>query len=346
VSDEEMVRKSAAASGIVLLLILPCCGGGEVVTALPSPGSVQPQYLPEGTPVTNERWTCSDDLRIAVGGHGREKSVLTAGGNDFKPSWSRTGSELTFFRALRYGSSFADWKTRLCVIRADGSGLRELTSGDYADFNPTWTRDGTHLVAFNRYAVGGSDRNDIYLISPDGRVGDEVLVSDPRNPYEWVFSGLRDGRLFIAGVSWSAGPPVARSFLLTPSPGRTGVYEEIVRPTTRLWHKLSLSPSETKVAYMLDLDDNMSTYRDVVLCYADFDAASRVVSNPVAFTEDDPNDISEYPRWNADETLIIYDSNRSGRYQLYAYRLADRMTVRLTDGRSNAQFGNFENLPK
>jgi hypothetical protein len=150
----------------------------------------------------------------------------------------RTGSELTFFRALRYGPSFADSDPAL-VVRADGTGFRELTSGDYADFNPTWTRDGTHQVIFNRYAVGGSDRNDVYLISPQGRVGDEVLVSDPRNRYEWAFSGLRDGRLFVDRVTWGSGAPVARSFLLTPAPGAS-VCTRIVRPTTRLWHKLSV----------------------------------------------------------------------------------------------------------
>jgi Tol biopolymer transport system component len=335
-----------AASCVAILLILPCCSGSQKVIGDPPIRGAPVNYLPEGTRVTNERWTCSDNLRIAVNGYGQEKSVLTSGGNDFKPSWSRTGSRLTFFRALRYGSSFADWKSKLCVIRADGTGFRELTTGNYADFNPTWTRDGSNQIIFNRYAVGGSDRNDVYLISPEGRIGDEVLVSNPQNRYEWAFSGLRDGRIFIDRVTWGSGAPVARSFLLTPSPGRTGAYEEIVRPTTRLWHKLSVSPSETKVAYMLDFDDNMSTYQDVVLCYADFDARSRVVSNPVTFTEDNPNDISEYPRWNADETLIIYDSNRSGTYQMCAYRLADRMTVRLSDGRSRAQFGNFENLPK
>jgi WD40-like Beta Propeller Repeat len=337
---------SFRSSWAVLLLVLPGCGGSQDPSRPPAVGGAEVQFLPDGTPVTNDRWTCSDDLRIAVTGQGRDKSVLTAGGNDFKPSWSRNGSELTFFRTLRYGSSFADWKTRLCVIRADGTGFRELTSGDHADFNPTWTRDGTHQIIFNRYAVGGSDRNDVYLISPEGRIGDEVLVSDPASRYEWAFSGLRDGRIFVDRVTWGSGAPVARSFLLSPSPGRAGVYEEIVRPTTRLWHKLSVSPSETKVAYMLDFDDDMSTYRDVVLYYADFDAASRAVSNPVAFTEDDPDDISEYPRWSADETLILYDSDRSGKYQMYAYRLADRMTVRLSDGRSSAQFGNFESVPK
>jgi hypothetical protein len=346
VSNREIERLAAATvTGGALVLSLACCAGGRAgAPSSPAPAAVH--YLPDGAVVTQERWACSDDLRIAVAGHGREKTVLTVGGNDFKPSWSKEGSELTFFRALRYGSTFAEWKTKLCVVRADGTGYRELTSGEHADFNPTWTRDGKHLIIFNRYAVGGPDRNDVYLISPEGRIGDEVLVTDPGNRYEWAFSGLRDGRLFIDRVSWGGGTPFARSFLLTPRPGGAGVYEEVARPTRQLWHKLSVSPSETKVSYMLDFDDDMSTYRDVVLYYADFDPATRVVTNPIAFTEDDPEDVSEYPRWSADESLIVYDSNRSGRYQTYAYRLADRMTVRLSDGRSNAQFGNFENVPK
>lgn len=175
-----------------------------------------------------------------------------------------------------------------------------------------------------------------------------MLVSDPANGYEWGFSGLRDGRIFIDRVSWATSPPTARSFLLTPRPGAVGVYEEITRPTRQLWHKLSLSASERRVAYMLDNDGNMSTYNnDVVLYYADFDETTLVVSNPVAITDYDPAHVCEYPRWSAEESLILYDSNRTGVYQMYAYRLADRVTARLSsDPASNSQFGSFEGVPK
>ncbi len=75
--------------------------------------------------------------------------------------------------------------------------------------------------------------------------------------------------------------------------------------------------------------------------------ATRTVSNPVRFTDYDPSHVCEYPRWSADESLIIYDSNRSGVYQMYAYRLADRTTARISsDPSSNSQFGSFENVPK
>jgi len=60
-----------------------------------------------------------------------------------------------------------------------------------------------------------------------------------------------------------------KSFVLTPSPGKRGKYQEIERPTQLYWHKLSLSPSETKVAYMLDNDNNIPAYNDDVICYAE-----------------------------------------------------------------------------
>ena len=332
----------------VLASSLAACGGGSSSwSPQPTPGTRTLAPLLPAAHVTDARWVSSDNLRVTVNQDGRDRQFLTQGHDDFKPTWSKTGSRLAFFRALSYGSTFADWKTKLCVIGADGSGFRELSDGRYADFNPTWTRDGSNLIILNRYAVGGSDRNDIYLVSPDGEIGSEVLVSNPANRYEWGFSGLVDGRIFVDRVSWGTGRPIARSFLLTPRPGSGGVYQEIARPTTQLWHKLSVSPSETKVAYMLDFDDNMSTYEDVVLYYADFDKERLVVENPVAISDADPADICEYPRWSADESMIIYDSNRSGSYQMYAYRLADRTTVRISpDATTNSQFGSFEDVPK
>jgi Tol biopolymer transport system component len=324
------------------------CGGEDAsVAGGATSGEPSVVQMTSDSHVTDVRWVSSDNLRVTINAYGQARRFLTTGHDDYKPTWSQSGGRLAFFRALQYGSEFAAWKTKLCTIRVDGSGFRELSAGQYADFNPTWTRDGTNLIILNRYAVRGSTSNDIYLVSPDGQIGEETLISNPQNGYEWGFSGLRDGRIFMDRVSWGSGTAVARSFLLTPRPGSTGIYEEITRPTANLWHKLSVSPSETKVAYMHDNDFNMSTYNDVVLYYADFDAATRRVSNPVRITDYDLGHVCEYPRWSADESLIIYDSNRTGVYQMYAYRLADRVTARISsDAGSNSQFGSFEDVPK
>jgi Tol biopolymer transport system component len=328
--------------------LLVACGSDPQPPATAAPAATSSIVrLLDDPHVTDARWVSSDNLRVTINRYGEARLFLTTGFDDFKPTWSQSGGRLAFFRTLQYGPDFAGWKTKLCTIRVDGTGFRELSPGRWADFNPTWTRDGTNQIIFNRYAVRGSTSNDTYLISPDGSIGDEVLVSNPANGYEWGFSGLRDGRIFMDRVSWATSPPTARSFLLTPRPGGVGLYQEIARPTRQLWHKLSLSPSERRVAYMLDNDDNMSTYNDVVLYYADFDPTTLTVSNPVAITDYDPAHVCEYPRWSADESLILYDSNRTGVYQMYGYRLADRMTARLSsDATTNSQFGSFENVPK
>jgi len=156
------------------------CGGGSAVHTGPAGPS------PVGTPGVTARWAASDNWQITINATGQPKLYLTIS-DDFKPSWSETGSMLTYFHALQYGSTFDQWKTGLCVIHADGTQATALSTGQYADFNPTWTRDGTNQIIFNRYATRGSTSNDILLISPQGSAASAVRVSTPGNGYEWAF---------------------------------------------------------------------------------------------------------------------------------------------------------------
>ena len=293
---------------------------------------------------SNERWAASTNLNITIHSATERDRVLTHSGHDFKPSWSLDGSRLTFFRAERYGSDFKDWRSKICVINADGSGFRELTTTAYPNFNPTWTRDTTNRILFNRFSPTGDSRNQVYMTSPDASPGDEQLVSDPDYlDFEWANSGLRDGRILVDCLGADG---VFKTFLLTP--GKPGKYEAIERPTSHYWHKLSLSPSETRVAYMLDNNNNIPVYNDDVICYAAFDVQALKIYDQVPITQKkDTNSIQEYPAWNWDESLVIYDSNEAGTYQVYGYRLADGATITLSpDNMHSDQFADFEGLPK
>ncbi len=285
-----------------------------------------------------EPWASSDGLRIAVHSAGSIRT-LTTGSRDFKPSWSVDGRRLTFFRLRSEGGSYADyrqWRTSICVIDADGEGFRELTSGEHADFNPTWTRDGSNLILFNRLFAGG--RNQVFRIAPDGAAGSEELLSDPAyRGIEWVTGALKDGRLFVDRI----GVRSMRSYLLTPRPGRAGVYQEIRRPTGLLWHKLSISPDETRVAYMLDGDFNTATFGDAVICHARLNVAGLEVSDQVCITEAKPGGNSEYPCWNRDGSLILFDSDGA----VYAHRVADGITAQVAPpGRH--QFVTVKGVPR
>jgi hypothetical protein len=158
--EERGGRQSAGVPGLVvtvgavLILALARCGqASQPLAGAPSASLVRMSADPL---VTDARWVSSDNLRVTINRYGQPRLFLTTGFDDFKPTWSQSGGRLAFFRALQYGPEFAAWKTRLCTIRVDGTGLRELSAGRWADFNPTWTRDGTNQILFNRYAVRGS----------------------------------------------------------------------------------------------------------------------------------------------------------------------------------------------
>jgi hypothetical protein len=300
---------------------------------------------PKENPIRiTEKWSSSVNLGIGIHRGARDVKMLTTGHFDFKPSWSLEGDKITFFRSDRYMGPFDQWKTQICAINEDGTGLTLLTDGKYADYNPTWTRDGSEQIVFNRYARKGVSHCEIYMVNPSGVPGDEILISDPAFDYfEWAMSCLKDGRIFVDRTT----PTQTKSFLLTPNPGGKGAYQEVERPTKKLWHKLSISPDETKVCYMLDNDYNTGTYEDVVLAFADFDKANLAVKNQVIITEFNPSNIYEYPRWTPDGKHIVYDANRTGTYQVYAYRIEDGTTVRLTTNSTlNYSFPHFRGAPK
>ena len=331
-----MKKTTALVSLLPLLLVgFGCSNDGTAPT-----DDIGDQFL--GQPYEFGQWASSENLEIAISSTNGEVTYLTTGYPDYKPSWSPDGASLTFFRRLKYEAGFGISRTNIGVVNADGSGLRLLTSGEHADFNPTWTRDGANMVLFTRYIREPSDLMRIFVVSPDGSPGDEISLSDPSPDYsEWASSALRDGRILIDRIGNGF-----RTYLLTPIPGEVGIYEEIQRGTSYYWHKMSLSPSETKVAYMR-YGASERAYEDAVICYADFDVDSRVMSGHTCVTEPDPDTVCEYPRWTLDDAVLIYDCNYSGRFQIYAYRLSDGAVRLLSQNpHVDSQYGSFFRVPK
>ncbi|MFZ4767966.1 MAG: hypothetical protein ACOYMN_23705, partial [Roseimicrobium sp.] len=123
------------------------------------------------------------EIHITVLGQPEGKAITT-GHWDFKPSWSKTGDHLVFFRRLKNDPVVSNWITQLCIINADGTGFHVLSDGTFTDFNPTWTRDGKNTPVWNRKNKGKGGYT-IMAGKIGGKPGEEIALTDP-NAHAWV----------------------------------------------------------------------------------------------------------------------------------------------------------------
>jgi Tol biopolymer transport system component len=311
----------------------------------------------------SHRWASStmqdipNILRITIHDAGRY-TFITDDHRDHKPIWSKEGDRLAFFRATGETDDkpFHEYRTYICVVNSDGSGFKELTDATNPNVNPTWTRDGSNKIIFTRLAKSQFGKARIFMISPDAALNDTLLLSDPDH-FEWVESGLKDGRIFIFRISRAkyvmnyilpfTWPRSQSYFLLDPE---SKVYSKVKRPNKFPTHKLSVSPSETKVVYMKDLDGKLHTYNDAVIAYAEFDLETLEVKNEVVISEKDKEHIDMYPRWSPDERYIMYSSSRGGNMwdmKQYIYDLQTGETQEVPQGDlMNDMYPSFEDVPK
>jgi len=313
--------------------------------------------------IQSTRWASStrmdsaNILRITVH-DGDRYTFITDDHRDHKPVWSKEGDRITFFRATGETDDkpFHLYRTFICVVNSDGTGFKELTDAIHPNVNPTWTRDGSNKIIFTRLAKSQFGKARIFIIAPDAALNDTLLVSDPDH-FEWAESGLKDGRIFVFRINRAkyvlnyifpfTWPKSQSYFLLDPE---SKSYDPVRRPNKFPTHKLSLSPSESKVVYMKDLDGKLHTYKDAVIAYAEFDLETLEVKDEVVISEKNKDHIDMYPRWSPDERFIIYSSSRGGGMwdmKQYIYDLNSGETHQIPLGDLMIDmYPCFENLPK
>lgn len=268
-----------------------------------------------------------------------EEKPLTSGHWDFKPSWSKTGDMLVFFRRLKNDPDVGKWITATCIINADGTGFHQLTDGTHTDFNPTWTRDGTNTPVWNRKnpATGGYS---IMASKVGGKPGEEIALTD-RSYSSWVHSAVKDGRLLVA----SSPPGQGRGYyVMTPRPGSEPTFERIdcELATRGILDRVSVSQGETKICF----EYQPGFKYDMVgrtLYVADFDAQRRTITNARPFANAEAKRVwFAYPRWTKDESAIVYHAGG----KLFLYTLADGTTKQVsTDDKADYRYPHGEATP-
>ncbi len=262
------------------------------------------------------------------------------GQEDFKPSWSKTGNMLVFFRRLKNDPVVTNWKTQIYIVNVDGTGLHPLTDGTHTDFNPTWTRDGTNTPIWNRRRP---DRVSFYVMASKvgAKPGEEYPLTDKRY-HTWAYSCLKDGRILVQ----CAHPKLGWGYyLMRPNPGGEPKFQRIECELARhgILDRISISPSETRVCFEYQKGFH---YKEVgrTLYIADFDAKKPAITNAKPFANKaGAKRWFAYPRWTKDEKAIVYHASPS----LYMYFPETGVTIKVsTRPGADYRYPHCEAAPK
>jgi len=270
---------------------------------------------------------CNGEIHVNEPGM-PEGKPLTTGHWDFKPSWSKTGDMLVFFRRLKNDPDVGKWITAVCIINVDGTGFHQLSDGTFTDFNPTWSRDEKNTPLWNR-KTPETGRYRIMAGRVGGKPGEEVALTGA-SYMSWVHSALGDGRLLVE----SAPPGLGHGYyLMTPDPGGEPKFERIaceMAARGRL-DRVSVSPDEEKICFEFQEGFRSKGMIGRTLCIADFDVQRRAITNPKAFANEAGKPFwFAYPRWIDGGSAVVYHSGETGKNQLYVYRLEDGSTRRVS----------------
>ncbi len=208
------IRFLALALAAVAALLIPsvasaASSGGAVVfsrvvtktvTETVKDAEGKPVKDAEGKEETKVKTTVEGGLVAVKDGH---QNQLTEDPTDTEPSFSPDSRAIVFSRA---GDIFS--------VRADGSGLRRVTSGAEIDTAPSVAPNGRYVL-FERRANEGAPA-DLYTVSLNGGAT-KALTSSADDDHEASFSG--DGKLivFVHSVSVTGGGTADDLYSVRPS---------------------------------------------------------------------------------------------------------------------------------
>ncbi len=253
---------------------------------------------------------------VATGATRRLRPVDAA-----QPAWSPGGKRIVYWSGDEGPTASSLW-----TIRPDGSGLRRLTSGPYADWAPAWSPDGRYvLFTTNRGGTSG-----IWRIALDETTGAPLGDPEPislgaagENLYVTLSA---DGRR-LAFTSWNVRDTMKE---VAFDPGRATIASipRNISRQPRMSRSIDLSPDGRSIAYV----DREGGERVIV--------ADRNGENPrvVAGGGGGAGGRHRLPRWSPDGAWIAFQSDRGGTMQAWIVRRDGSGLRQVTDGPASALY--------
>lgn len=152
-----LTRKALPAT--ILLFLVAAAGAVPAQAAFPGPAG----------PIAYQRLAFLDGTRAGgLFAHAPTQSdaqrVLSGDASAEAPAYSPDGRLVAFAADL---DSLAATRPRIYLMRADGSGVRQLTSGAQRDDHPSFSPDGKSVI-FDRTTTGFDHYAHIFIVKVDG----------------------------------------------------------------------------------------------------------------------------------------------------------------------------------
>ncbi len=184
---QSTVRHGLAITGLALVVCVSGCTvntgadsagtglcDGSVRSATVDDATMRPLAFSSDRSGSFDLWLMRPDGSDAV-------QLTNAPGAEGMASWSPDGTRLVFMSAADLESP-----GDICVVNADGTGLRHLTdTADVFETTPSWSPDGTEIV----YGTWSGDVHEIHVMDSDG--GGSRRVASTGNWPSWSPDGER-----------------------------------------------------------------------------------------------------------------------------------------------------------
>src|SRR5438445_1044523 len=214
-------------------------------------------------------------------------------GTDQGASYSPDGTKIAFMN--NYDGDF-----EICVMNADGTGIRQLTKNSATDTYPSWSPNGSKIA----FASNRDGDFDIWVMNADGSEQTNITSGDP-----WVDDAPHwspDGRFIAINTDRYGG---ISPELITPD----GTMEATIGSVQYATWFDSWSPDGQSLLVDSNRGGDYDIYRYDITGHAplqwDLAQAPKIVS--------DDNAVEGPAVWSPDGKQIALSSNRDGDFEVY-----------------------------